>query len=532
MYSRETRGPGHDADSEKETSVEEVVPQRHPGRNTAVRPIVYRRANGAPIGRNARAALEQAASNAGQPLAPELRRKLERALAVDLSAVRVHTGRASEAAAAAVGANAYTVGQDIHFAAGQFQPGTAAGYRLIAHEVAHTLQQGSASATSELVVSSPGDSAEREADHIADEVGARADADRDRANATVSTALAPRPGHRDVDASRLGVGHGLARQAEAPSALPLTIGHTISGVLSRDPAPAGDSSSGSGSGDPAQGEVVGPKSGTIEDKQPNAEQMGGGCDLHGPGCPGGHGWKFHAAVSVTPTFTQQPQQGAAMGYDSIANGGIIRFGHVGQGGVSIPGTAFGYAEPKFGTKSFKWDVRDKNTVYVSGEVTVDCSWDVQALGRTDVGSADDAVLTPQNFMQAYYDLRHEGDRPERKQFWSKSFTQQHEQFHCAEYYTNAQAATTSAVSWLTSQPISVPTSVLGVEIGKSVQSQIDPLVAQLPEKVKAEVKSKFDSGGEDRAYGAGAQAYRTLANAIRDRGFSKGWEKQQNKPAP
>lgn len=65
-----------------------------------------------------------------------------------------------------------------------------------------------------------------------------------------------------------------------------------------------------------------------------------------------------------------------------------------------------------------------------------------------------------------------------------------------------------------------------------MQSQIDPLVAQLPEKVKAEVKSKFDSGGEDRAYGAGAEGYRTLANAIRDRGFSKGWEKQQNKPAP
>lgn len=204
-----------------------------------MRPIVYRRANGAPINRNARAALEQAARNAGQPLPPDLRRKLERALSVDLWLVRVHTGRASEAAAAAVGANAYTVGQDIHFAAGQYQPGSAGGYRLIAHEVAHTLQQGGASADGELVVSSPGDSAEREADHIADEVSARADADRDRANATVTTALAPRPGHRDVDGARLGVGHGMARLAESPSALPLTIGHTITGVLSRDPAPAG-----------------------------------------------------------------------------------------------------------------------------------------------------------------------------------------------------------------------------------------------------------------------------------------------------
>jgi sarcosine oxidase delta subunit len=59
----------------------------------------------------------------------------------DFSHVRVHTdGRAAESART-VHARAYTVGRDVVFGSGQFAPGTAAGGRLLAHELAHTVQQ-------------------------------------------------------------------------------------------------------------------------------------------------------------------------------------------------------------------------------------------------------------------------------------------------------------------------------------------------------------------------------------------------------
>jgi hypothetical protein len=84
--------------------------------------------------------------------------------------VRVHTGSESAEAAHAVGAKAYTVGQDIHFAAGTYQPDDPFGMHLLAHEVAHTVQQqgGAATRQHKLEVSTPHDAAEVEADRAAD----------------------------------------------------------------------------------------------------------------------------------------------------------------------------------------------------------------------------------------------------------------------------------------------------------------------------------------------------------------------------
>jgi hypothetical protein len=59
----------------------------------------------------------------------------------DFSMVRVHTDRRAAESARAVNALAYTVGQAVVFGAGQYAPGTRAGQRLLAHELAHTLQQ-------------------------------------------------------------------------------------------------------------------------------------------------------------------------------------------------------------------------------------------------------------------------------------------------------------------------------------------------------------------------------------------------------
>jgi hypothetical protein len=62
----------------------------------------------------------------------------------DFSRVRVHTDARAAHSAMAVSALAYTSGRDIVFAKGQYAPGTEAGKRLLAHELAHVVQQASA----------------------------------------------------------------------------------------------------------------------------------------------------------------------------------------------------------------------------------------------------------------------------------------------------------------------------------------------------------------------------------------------------
>lgn len=120
---------------------------------------------------NADELVERAGSSSGQPLPDALRTSFEATLGVGLGGVRLHTGGASAAAADAVDAHAYAIGNDIHFGAGTYDPSTPQGQRLIAHEVVHTVQQaGSApkAAQFKLRVSSPGDAHEVEADTLAD----------------------------------------------------------------------------------------------------------------------------------------------------------------------------------------------------------------------------------------------------------------------------------------------------------------------------------------------------------------------------
>lgn len=116
------------------------------------------------------AAVAQAAATSGEPLSATLQRKFEQSLGADLSQVRVHTGTASAEANEAVGAQAYTTGQDIHFGAGRYDPNSAPGELLLAHEVAHTVQQGAAGGgglQTKLEVSQPSDLAEVQADQAA-----------------------------------------------------------------------------------------------------------------------------------------------------------------------------------------------------------------------------------------------------------------------------------------------------------------------------------------------------------------------------
>jgi GNAT superfamily N-acetyltransferase len=77
------------------------------------------------------------ANGGGRPLPDVLRGRMEAALGADFSAVRVHVGPQAER----IGAIAFTLGSDIYFAPGRFQPDTAPGQQLLGHELAHVVQQ-------------------------------------------------------------------------------------------------------------------------------------------------------------------------------------------------------------------------------------------------------------------------------------------------------------------------------------------------------------------------------------------------------
>jgi len=83
-------------------------------------------------------------SSPGHSLDTATRVFMEPRFGHDFSQVRVHADAKAAESACAMNALAYTVGRDVVFGAGHYQPHTGEGQRLLAHELSHTIQQGAA----------------------------------------------------------------------------------------------------------------------------------------------------------------------------------------------------------------------------------------------------------------------------------------------------------------------------------------------------------------------------------------------------
>jgi len=102
----------------------------------------------------------------GRPLDRGTRARMEPRFGHDFSGVRVHTDARAAESARAVNALAYTVGPDIVFGAGRYMPSSTAGGRLLAHELAHVVQQSGAS-RGPLSIGAADSAAERQAEAAA-----------------------------------------------------------------------------------------------------------------------------------------------------------------------------------------------------------------------------------------------------------------------------------------------------------------------------------------------------------------------------
>jgi Domain of unknown function (DUF4157) len=86
----------------------------------------------------------------GEKLEKESQAFMESRFGATFDDVRVHTDEVAAESSASVGADAYTTGRNIYFAQGKYSPKSPEGQRLLAHELAHTIQQGQAGSRSAL----------------------------------------------------------------------------------------------------------------------------------------------------------------------------------------------------------------------------------------------------------------------------------------------------------------------------------------------------------------------------------------------
>ncbi|MBC7904044.1 MAG: DUF4157 domain-containing protein [Gemmatimonadaceae bacterium] len=92
----------------------------------------------------------------GSPIAPDIRSSMNRSFGSDFNDVRIHTDNKAADMSREINAQAFTHGKDIYFNAGKFDPNSNQGKHLLAHELTHTIQQGS---TPKNIQREPGDAA-------------------------------------------------------------------------------------------------------------------------------------------------------------------------------------------------------------------------------------------------------------------------------------------------------------------------------------------------------------------------------------
>jgi outer membrane protein OmpA-like peptidoglycan-associated protein len=161
-----------------------------------------------------------------QPLDPSMQKVAKHRLGHDFGNVRVHTDSMAVASARSVNASAYTVGRDLVFNEGQYNPRTADGQRLLTHELVHVVQQHSVSSAAPLELDDPGSPAEVEAESISRTAGDRqpsqpVDARVQRQQVQRQAVCPPRP-------------QGEARQSRsAEGILPVNVAFSESGGISR-----------------------------------------------------------------------------------------------------------------------------------------------------------------------------------------------------------------------------------------------------------------------------------------------------------
>lgn len=130
-----------------------------------------RRQPAAPLRPSAQSLVQAVTAAPGRPLDDLARARLQRRYRADFSAVRVHTDAAAEASTEALGAHAFTTGEHIAFAPGAYAPETSRGLWILAHELAHVVQQREGFAEGRTVdglrLSDPGGAGERRADAAA-----------------------------------------------------------------------------------------------------------------------------------------------------------------------------------------------------------------------------------------------------------------------------------------------------------------------------------------------------------------------------
>ena len=406
---------------------------------------------------------------------------MEGAFGADLGRVRLHEGSEPAALNEALGARAFTVGSDIFFGAGIPDVASPSGRHLLAHELTHTLQNGSAGSVARTIRRAPVEgglvqdptvfAGEGETEHPPE--GAGAD------------------------------GEVIAEGATAPVELP------VEQVVSTGPPP---------------GLVADTLAGSIRPALPLSHRTERDAK-DGPAAP----TTFRVRVSAFSDETQLSSLSTIpFGSQSDAVAAKVAAKSSVKGGASV--SPFGALNSSYNTSSVKWKAKKAKTggtISLGFTLKLASEFGTSDAGRADVKSASASVVTADNYQDVVNDLTPLANLGSwvapRSQFWSQQICERHEKFHFKDVSKwFSEGGRQLVLDDLNGKSISV-----GADEGKE---SIDAKVQQLVQSAIVTVTNGhilhmngtgvpyYDYPGEIRAFGDGKAPYEQLAAGVKKHG--------------
>jgi hypothetical protein len=130
-----------DGSSEQADREDETAPGGQPETPVSLSESVSRSSGSGNVSGDTESLVRSGVQGGGKPLPEGTRSEFESNMGADFSDVRVHTGSKADEAARSINAEAYTMGNSIAFATGNYNPQSTFGKKLLAHELTHVVQQ-------------------------------------------------------------------------------------------------------------------------------------------------------------------------------------------------------------------------------------------------------------------------------------------------------------------------------------------------------------------------------------------------------
>jgi hypothetical protein len=412
---------------------------------------------------------------------------METAFDADFSGIRTHVGAEAETLSRSLGAEAFTTGNDVFFRRGLPDTSSRSGQELLAHELAHTVQQGAAPVSRKV---------QRE---VAEEEETEVEAEEGE-ETVPEELLEEQSGESESEAEESTEGEGAVTKGSLPemeAALP-ALGPPAGVVADTAGRPRKGASSGSGS---------------------SGGQSAGGLRL------------VLGDIGVsTSTSRNDAVAGTAPQEDGISASAKVTTAT--SGGLAV--TPFGAMQPDLGFRGVKYEAKTGffkgNYIKVSFDLFGDAQWGTTDGGRTDVASGSSNVITADNYEQIVSDLTPELQekswRAPRTQFWSEAICARHEKYHATDFQTwlkgagktlvqNELGAATVDLDETTRQSQATIETETAKKVNAARVKLINGYVAYMQ---GSPVASYLSMPSEKRAFGDGKKPYLALAAAVKKTG--------------